>query len=437
LSLSSASTATKIYEHDASGTLLKGRWLVIARSGWIAAVTLVLGLFIVSLPPYLAHLQVVCVHQPCPYYQLTQSNARALQSLGISVGSYAAFTAAFNMLIALVLLVVGGVLAWRKSDDWMALLVAFMLVALAAGTGIGDGYTSGQTGYGLPATLLNGLDGLAVFLVFLLFPGGRFVPRWGWCFLLIFLISSVPHQFFANWPFSLAGWASALSIVGFIGSILSVPLTQIYRYWRVSTTVQRQQTKWIVVGISLLIIVLLGYVLSLSIFPALSGSLYDLAYSAYVINVASLLIPFSFAIAILRYRLWDIDAIINKALVYGLLSALLAAVYVGLILGLQALLSDLLHQTSAIALVVSTLAIYALFRPLRRRVQNIIDRRFYRKKYDAARTLAAFSATLRQEVDLEQLSEQLLTVVQETMQPVHVSLWLRKPGQERKRDDGR
>jgi hypothetical protein len=142
-----------------------------------------------------------------------------------------------------------------------------------------------------------------------------------------------------------------------------------------------------------------------------------------------LLIPISIAIAILRSRLYDIDTIINKALVYGLLTTLLAAVYAGLIIGLESLAGVITRQGSQqpVALVVSTLVIYILFQPLRSRIQSIIDRRFYRRKYDAARVLAAFSATLRNEVDLEQLSDQLVAVVQETMQPTHVSLWLRPP----------
>jgi len=138
-------------------------------------------------------------------------------------------------------------------------------------------------------------------------------------------------------------------------------------------------------------------------------------------------IPLGLGIAILRYRLWDIDIIINRTLVYGSLSALLALVYFGLIIGLQSLVRLVTGTLSEqpLVIVASTLVIAALFQPLRRRIQTIIDRRFYRRKYDSARTLAAFSATLRNELDLSQLSEQLVAVIEETMQPTHVSLWLR------------
>jgi hypothetical protein len=140
-----------------------------------------------------------------------------------------------------------------------------------------------------------------------------------------------------------------------------------------------------------------------------------------------LVVPVFTYIAILKYRLYDTDLVINRALVYGFLTAFLAAVYFGGVTATEAIFRALTgqEQQPQLAIVVSTLVIAALFSPLRRRIQSFIDRRFYRSKYDARKTLEAFSAKLRDETDLDALSEDLVGVVQETMQPAHVSLWLR------------
>ncbi len=164
----------------------------------------------------------------------------------------------------------------------------------------------------------------------------------------------------------------------------------------------------------------------------LTGSAYAFM-STGLYSLTLYLFPLTMGIAVLRYRLWDIDILINRTLVYGALTVILTGVYVGLVIGLQALLRGIISQDNSVAIVISPLAISILFQPLRRRIQRIIDRRFYRSKYDAAKTVAAFSATLRQEVDLDQLREQLLAVVQEAMQPAHVSLWLCPPAPDSKR----
>jgi hypothetical protein len=143
-----------------------------------------------------------------------------------------------------------------------------------------------------------------------------------------------------------------------------------------------------------------------------------------------LLLPLSIGLAILRYRLWDVDVLINRALVYSTLTATLGALYLGSVAGLTALLPTFSGQHSTVAIVIATLAVAALVQPLRRRIQRGIDRRFYRRKYDAAQALAAFSARLRDEVDLDAVTADLVAVVDQTVQPAHVALWLREPERE-------
>jgi hypothetical protein len=156
----------------------------------------------------------------------------------------------------------------------------------------------------------------------------------------------------------------------------------------------------------------------------LAGWAADLAFLVGLLALAGL--PVAAGIAILRYRLYDIDVIVNRTLVYGSLTVALVTLYVGSVLSLQYVFRALTGGGSQLAIVASTLVIAALFNSLRHRIQAFIDRRFYRRKYDAARTLEAFSSRLRDETDLEQLNAELLSVVRTTMQPEHATLWLRE-----------
>jgi hypothetical protein len=325
--------------------------------------------------------------------------------------------------------VVAALIFWRKSDDRMALFASFFLVALGASfPDVPNALAATYPLWRLPITFVSALGLPSLTIFFFLFPNGRFVPKWTrWVasgFAVIYALSA----FFPGSLFSVKNLPRLVSLLVILIVFGSMMFAQIHRYRQISTPVERQQTKWVVFGAT---IALLGFLL-LGLLPPRFIDINQIGLLPSIILPTSiylvlLLIPFSLAIAILRYQLWDVDVLINRALVYVLLTGTLAVIYTGCIIGLQTLFQGVFKQNSDVAIVASTLFIAALFQPLRKRIQAVIDRRFYRRKYDAARTLAALNATLRNEVDLSQLSEQLIAVVQETMQPAQVSLWLSKP----------
>ena len=417
-------------------------WLLVARLALLAFSVLALVIYIAGTPVYFA--QLISSGNHCLVDCPTLANIRDLHALGISTTTYAAYQVAINLLFAVTYFVVAALIFWRKSDDLMALLASFSLVALGASfPSIPSALAAVHPAWQVPVTIVGNEDVFAfpsLIVFFFLFPNGRFVPRWTiWmavAFVALFelmVFIPVSSTSFSSWPELLIVVCVPLVVFG------SLVFAQVYRYRHVSTRLERQQTKWIVYGMA---VALLGFLILGYLVPAilkLFNSLQSVGLLPYTLLITGiflvlLLIPLSLALAILRYRLWDVDVLINKTLVYGTLTGTLVAVYVVCVLALQALLRGLFHQNSEVAIVVSTLLVAAMFQPLRKRVQALIDRRFYRRKYDAARTLAAFSSTLRNEVELNLLSEQLVEVVQETMQPAHISLWLREPGQLKERN---
>jgi hypothetical protein len=337
--------------------------------------------------------------------------------------------------------VLGGLIAARRPENpygwlWLVFGLGLALQLLA------ESYAA----YALvvdPGTLpapqtisrLLGLGGplalaFAPFL-FLLFPTGRLPSRrWrpiAWIAAVSGAVLFALALLFDN-PDTAGGAITAMAVAvatAIFTAIVISSLSLVVRYRRASG-VERQQLKWFALAAVLAAAYIVGQLLS-----EIVGELLNLdwlrgeAFWNLLDAATNTALYVAVGVAVLRYRLYDIDLIINRALVYGPLTAMLALVYVGSVVGLQGALRVLTGQESTLAIVASTLVIAALFGPLRQRVQAFVDRRFYRRKYDAEKTLAAFNARLRDETDLDALGEDLVEVARGTMQPEHVSLWVR------------
>jgi hypothetical protein len=418
-------------------TGLRGRRLLVARCAWLAASLLAAAIFVAGAFSYWTDLQEACTSAAdlcSDRGLLTPRNVRELEALGLSVGFHAAFEVVTTTLLAAVWVGVGAVIFWRRSDDRMALLVSLMLVTFGTAglnTAPSDALVEARPGLWLVVGGVQFLGQACIVLFLCLFPSGRFVPRWIRWPALVFLALQAPIYFFPGSPFNPISYSETLFSMVFLAFLAGLVAAQVYRYRRVSEPVERRQIKWVVFGTTAGIAGFMVSLLPYFFVPRLQGHVSYLHFVMDVGIIASLtLIPLSIGLAMLRSRLFDIDVVINRALVYGTLTAALALVYLTCVVSLQYAFRALSGSDSQLAVVASTLAIAALFGPLRRRVQAVVDRRFYRGKYDAAKTLEEFSGRLRDEMDLTALRESLVGVVRETMQPAHASLWLRSP------DDG-
>ncbi len=289
---------------------------------------------------------------------------------------------------------------------------------------------------------------LGIYLI-LLFPDGRLPSRrWrplAWLsgavmvlvsLSIIFMPGRLPGHPGVSNPFGIEGYPLVARVLGGVVVLLPVcilasAVSLVFRFRR-SRGEERQQIKWIAFAASFVGLVALITVVSTLMFAPESLQIagtqplwLELLQDLDLLCLAG--VPVAVGFAILRHRLYDIDVVINRTLVYGSLTAMLVAVYYGSVVVLQYIFRTLSGGESQLAIVTSTLAIAALFNPLRRRVQGFVDRRFYRRKYDAAKILEAFGSRLRDETDLRRLGDDMVGVVQETLQPAHVGLWLRSP----------
>ncbi len=421
--------------------LLPGWQLKIAHALWIALALLTLVVTAAAIQPRY-HLLSTTVADPTlgtGLGELTPADVQTLESLGLSLTWYAGFLTLLEVGAVPCFLLVAALTIWRGGNRRDATIMSLLLLPVGSVTNpLIDTLMKMEPGWALPALLLKSI-GTATFLLSLAsFPDGdlrNLRPRWirwivaGWLFYIVLWwvfpslrlntigLIETPHLVEASHQLFLT-----LIFASCMGCIL---LGMVQRYRQYLDAIQRLQTRVVVFSLAAN-----GVLLGLLAMPMLlSAELRKvLVYRLIVITVVligTMLTSLSVALAILRYRLYDIDIIIRRTLIYSVLTATLAAVYFGSVVLVQRIFRAVIGPSNDLAIVISTLAIAVLFTPLRRRIQNVMDRRFYRRKYDAEQTLERFSRTLRDAVDLETLKSSMLNVIEETMQPTHVALWVR------------
>ena len=345
-------------------------------------------------------------------------------------------TSPFVVLATFAFATVGAAIVWRRPEHpigWIYSASGLLLSTdSVTGSYVGHLLVDPIAPFSSVVRIANGVtffDGFLLPLTFglLLFPDGRLPsPRWRafGVFVAFVLVLFVVGPVVAN----VTGGGSDIPpvvLVAAFSAIFGTGVSVVVR-WRRAAGSERAQLKWVGASGMLFVALVIGQVAVSLLAPdtgtAFGSSLGDLGW--FVLSLSFMLIPLSIGIAILRYRLYDIDVLINRALVYGALSAVLAATYFIFVLAVETVLRPV-TAGSEVAVALSTLAVVALFQPLRRRIQGAVDRRFYRSRYDAARTLDAFSVRLRDEVDLEAVRVSLLGAVDQTVHPAQADLWLR------------
>ena len=385
-----------------------------------------LVIWLASLPAYYERARTLTIEPVEQSGQIVLDNQTFIQDAvqrGMTVQTSVIFELTFNAVQIGCYYLVAGIVLWRAKNRF-GVFTAFVLMLLPV---VSMHHVVRVASLFPKAFILIEIVNFLIwptwYLWIALFPNGRLVP-----FRAFILILPTIAVFIVIQLISLLAVVEILptemlylNISSDIGPLIVLPLlgvilySQIYRYRRIFTLVERQQTKWFLFGLGM-------FFTMIGIFGLTPNAIRDDVLVQDLFSGLFLFYPIVVAITVLRYRLFEIDLIIRRTLQYSLLSVLLAAVYFGSIISLQNLIG---RDQSEFVIVLSTLAIAALFNPLRRRVQDFIDRRFYRKKYIAEQALASFAAAARDEVELDRLSSALIGVVQQTVQPETVRLWLK------------
>lgn len=428
-------TAVSIPTSTSADTRLSGRPLVVARYGWVLLMLFYSALYVLAVLVYSFQFH---GYQEGIYAQLMSSPGEVSGYDSIT-SLYLLFTGPYTTL-ALTLIspcwfAVSLLIFWRRPDDWMALFVSLFLVMLATNLSPAFPALTHIVGYSSPLgiciTLLHLLTWSSIAFFFALFPDGRFVPGWTRWLTLTYLAWQVAFCLPSSAPFSIVNWPPLLVATLFLSLIGAFCWAQLYRYRHVSSQVQRQQTKWIVFGMLLGTFVDAANLLPLLVFPALTRA--SVAHSFYaslsdvILPLVSLFVPGTIGLAVLRYRLWDIDLLINRTLVYGLLTTSTLALYLLVVVGLGEIFSALGNLFLSLF---ATGLVAVLFQPLRQRLQQAVNRLMFGERDDPNRLLSRLGSRLEDTLSADALLPTIVQSVAQALKLPYVAITYRQPGKE-------
>lgn len=423
--------STPVRAAHRGAVVLPRAWCVLGRASIVLLAAVQVALFAVGVPYRFQALTTVCPEVAgCGPIYLSPAEAAAMPPW-LSLEAYAAFHVVLEIPLAVVALTVLAVLLLRLSHTRMGLVTALALAWFAFPGEVIPALADAVPTVRAVNQVLIAIGFFPLLSFLYLFPNDSIEQRWvrrllPVMFASVLIVSLVPTPMLLDLP-----WAAPIFMVVLFGNLLLPLGLQIVRYRVHATPVERQQVKWALLGLVGLVVAFgIWFTIEPATTPVPNGAprlAWYVLGNALAIGAWSLL-PITLGFSVMRRRLWDLDAVVNRALVYGALTVTLAAVYLSTVIVLQRW--ALGGRDAPLVVAVSTLLIAALFAPLRRRLQRVIDRRFYREKVDRRRALAAFATTARREVDSDALRNELLAVVADTLQPSTLGLWLRPdPGE--------
>ena len=398
---------------------LHGPVLAVARGTWLVVATFTFVYVLVSLPAAYSRFQTVCpVGAECGFLTLRPADLPQLSRMGLSVDAYAAYVLGCKALFTAVSFVIGTALFWRKSDQRIALLVALALVTLGGSvfTGPAQVYTGVFNSFWYEAALIMSfLGNTLIVLCYYLIPNGRFVPAWIVVPAAIFVLMQIDEYFFNI----LTPLLAQVSLLPTLGTFAFIILAQVYRYFRVSGPIERQQTRWIVLGI---IGTAVGSQIAQSVLPSAAFPHVPLVmFDVALFSFSLLLTPVAIGVAILRYRLWDIDVFINRTLVYVTLTALVVALYVLIVGSLSAFLQV---SGNLIVSLIATGVVAVLFQPLRERLQRGANRLMFGERDDPYSVLSRLGRRLGETATPEALLPNVVETIGQALKVPYAAIAL-------------